>query len=197
MGHPTSKGIAPICTPTSTKEEEVYKSFTFRWSPSLSERCFTKSNYPLATYSVQGGGQPSITEEDFHHKAILNEGLVMDGTVLPPVIFTNYDQVPANIEDSQEAHVIYIPDLSQPSADLTLRWLDTIKEYLEDSPLVIHDRGPEYIARDAQQEFKNLGISTMSIPAQGGAFVNPCDNAFNAQLRRHYFTQNRETSPRS
>jgi len=25
-------------TPTSTKEEEVYKSFTFRWSPSLSER---------------------------------------------------------------------------------------------------------------------------------------------------------------
>jgi hypothetical protein len=117
----------------------------------------------------------------------------MDGSVLPPVIFTNYAQIPQNIEGEQQAFVFFVPGLSQPTADLTLRWLDTMREYLGDNPLVIHDRGPEFIAGKVQEEFKNQDITSMSFPAMGGAFINPCDNSFNAQLKRHYFHHNRET----
>lgn len=37
------------------------------------------------------------------------------------------------------------------------------------------------------------GIETLAIPAAGGAFINPCDNAFNAQLRQSYYKQSKKT----
>ena len=46
------------------------------------------------------------------------------------------------LEQRTDAKVLY-EGITQPTADLTLRWLDEVLECLEDSPLVIHDRGPE------------------------------------------------------
>jgi len=43
--------------------------------------------------------------------------------------------------------VIYIPDLTQPFADLTSRWLDEVADYLMDGLLVVHDSGPEFTAK--------------------------------------------------
>lgn len=113
----------------------------------------------------------------------------MNGDVLPPIVFTNCETVLEDIEGDREGKVIYIPDLTQPSADLTSRWLDEVADYLEDSPLVVHDSGPEYIAKAVQADFAGRDISTMRIPSAGGAFINPCDNPFNSQLKRIYFQQ--------
>ena len=110
----------------------------------------------------------------------------MDGSLLPPVIFTNCADVPKDIEGERIAFVIYIENLLAPSADLTVRWMDTIRAYLEDSPLIIHDRGPEYAAKRVQEEFETLEIDARMLPATGGAYANPCDNAFNSQFRRVY-----------
>ena len=110
----------------------------------------------------------------------------MDGSLLPPVIFTNCPEVPKNIEENRIAFVIYIEDIQAPSADMTIRWLDTVRAYLEDSPLIIHDRGPEYVAKKVQEEFEALDIETKILPATGGAYANPCDNSFNSQFRRMY-----------
>ena len=114
----------------------------------------------------------------------------MNGTVLPPIIFTNCETVREDIEGDREGKVIYIPNLTQPSADLTSRWLDEVGDYLEDSPLVVHDSGPEYTAKAVQADFAGRDISTMRIPSAGGAFINPCDNPFNSQLKQSYFQQN-------
>lgn len=126
---------------------------------------------------------------------ILYEGLVLDGTLLPPVIFSNCPEIPDDITEGREAVVIYYPNLQAPSADTTQRWIDSIRPYLEDSPVVIHDRGPEFVARSVQEEFEALDIQTLILPATGGAFANPCDNAFNSSLRRIYAKQPPETYP--
>ena len=117
----------------------------------------------------------------------------MDGTVLPPIVFTNCETVQEDIEGGREGKVIYIPDLTQPSADLTSRWLNEVADYLMDGSLVVHDSGPEFTAKAAQDDFAGRDISTMRIPSAGGAFINPCDNPFNSQLKRIYFQQDIKT----
>ena len=71
----------------------------------------------------------------------------MDGTVLPPIVFTNCETVQEDIKGGREGKVIYIPDLTQPFADLTSRWLDEVADYLMDGLLVVHDSGPEFTAK--------------------------------------------------
>ena len=117
----------------------------------------------------------------------------MDGTVLPPVIFTDYPKVPKDLEQGTDAKVLYVEGITQPTADLTLRWLDEVSEYLDDSPLVIHDRGPEYMAKSVQEDIASRGISTLSIPSAGGAFINPCDNSFNSELRHKFFLESQHS----
>lgn len=76
----------------------------------------------------------------------------MDGCVLPAIIFTNCPTVPADIDQGWEGKVIYLPDMTAPSADMTLSWLEEVGDCLMDSPLLVHDRGNEFTARDVQQE---------------------------------------------
>lgn len=64
---------------------------------------------------------------------------------------------------------------------------------MEDEPLVVHDRGPEYMAKKVLQEMEEQGIWTMKIPAVGGAFINPCDNAFNSLLKQAYYKMDKKT----
>jgi hypothetical protein len=117
----------------------------------------------------------------------------MDETVLPAVIFTDCPSVPEGIEEEYGGEVIYLPQVKAPSADMTLRWLDAVQEYLRDSPLVVMDRGPEFTARRVMEEMEGNGIEVLQIPAAGGAFVNPCDNPFNSQLRQAYFHERKMT----
>ncbi|KAL6051449.1 hypothetical protein QOT17_014442 [Balamuthia mandrillaris] len=120
-------------------------------------------------------------------------GLVMSGEVLPPVIFTNCPTVPKDVDVGGDGKVVYIPGLSAPSADLTLWWLDLVGDYLNDNPLVVHDCGPEYTAHLVQDFFMEMGASTCSFPATGGAFVNLCDNPFNSQLKKLYFQEHHDS----
>lgn len=123
-------------------------------------------------------------KHEWKYHTILYEGLAMNEEMLPAVIFTNCDAVPENVERDYEGKVVYLPDMSAPSGDMTLRWLEEVKPWLEDEPLLVHDKGPEYTSQIVKEELKELGIKEMAIPAAGGAFINPCDNPFNSQLRR-------------
>lgn len=145
----------------------------------------------LENYS--NSGQPSLWENRWDYKTILYEGLVMSGEVLPPIIFTNCPTVPEDIDVEGDGKVVYIPGLSAPSADLTLRWLDLVGDYLNDNPLLVHDRGPEYTAHSVQNFFMEMSASTSFIPSTGGAFVNPCDNPFNSQLKQLFFQEHHDT----
>ena len=46
-------------------------------------------------------------EHEWKYHTILYEGLVMNGEMLPPVIFTDCDHVPQDIEKDFEAKVVY------------------------------------------------------------------------------------------
>ncbi|KAL6064514.1 hypothetical protein QOT17_010912 [Balamuthia mandrillaris] len=135
---------------------------------------FTHPEYILRTYAPQGrigherGGASSC---HIHH----------------------CPTVPKDVDVGGDGKVVYIPGLSAPSADLTLRWLDLVGDYLNDNPLVVHDRGPEYTAHSVQDLFMEMGASTCSFPATGGAFVNPCDNPFNSQLKKLYFQERHDS----
>lgn len=124
---------------------------------------------------------------------ILYEGLLPTGDVLPPVIFTNYNKIPKNLDEELDARVLYVPDLKGPSASLTLRWLGEIDKYLESGSLIVHDKGPEYVARAVQEELKENGYETQAIPGAGGAFANPCDNSFNSVLRQAFWKSPSQT----
>ncbi|KAL6042767.1 hypothetical protein QOT17_024258 [Balamuthia mandrillaris] len=154
---------------------------------------FTHPEYILRTYASQGSGQPSLWENRFDYKTILYKGLIMSREVLPPVIFTNCPTMPMDVDIGEDGKVVYIPGLSAPSADLILWWLDLVGDYLNDNPLVVHDHGPEYTAHLVQDFFIEMGASTCSFPATGGAFVNPCDNPFNSQLKKLYFQEHHDS----
>ena len=117
----------------------------------------------------------------------------MNGQMIPAIIFTDCDHVPQDVERGHSGKVIYLPEVKAPSADMTLRWLEEVREYLEDEPLIVHDKGPEYIAKSLKEELEMLGIEEMEIPSAGGAFINPCDNSFNSQLKTAYFQERKKT----
>jgi hypothetical protein len=120
--------------------------------------------------------------------------LVADGSQIPPVIFTNDLNVPAGVEGRNDAFVIYVPTLTTtPSANVTLRWLDTISDYTDDEPHMIHDSGNEFTAREVQNHCGESFITTHRIPAAGGAFLNPCDNNFHHDMKHHYYRKPHNT----
>lgn len=138
-------------------------------------------------------GAPKLWNHDWKYTTLLYEGLCGDGKVLPAVIFTSCPKVPTTATDGFDAKVFYIPGLKAPSAELTLRWLDAVSDYLEDDPVILHDHGPEYKNELMKQEWKDRNIGAFMFPATAGALVNPCDNAFNAQLRAIFNKQIKRT----
>jgi hypothetical protein len=149
----------------------------------------------LLFYFCMYSGQPGLWEHEFNNKTILYVGLVMNGTVIPPIIFTNCSTVPEDIDSGSDGKVIYVPDLNQPTAELTIRWLTTVQEYIGKKDLLVHDRGGEYKAQSVQDWCSVKKIETCMMPAAGGAFVNPCDNPYNAQLKKAYFKAQSKTYP--
>jgi hypothetical protein len=116
--------------------------------------------------------------------------LVADGSQIPPVIFTNDPNVPSDIEGRDDAHVLYVPNLtSSPSANVTLLWLDKVKDFLSDNPIIVHDAGKEFVNKKVEEEFHHFEIISQTIPGTGGAFLNPCDNSFHHDLKLHYYNK--------
>ncbi|KAL6043187.1 hypothetical protein QOT17_024037 [Balamuthia mandrillaris] len=82
---------------------------------------FTHPEVVWRTFGPEGSGQPSLWSNTWKWKMILYEGLVMNGEVLPPVIFTNCLTVPQDVEADSNAKEIYVPHLNQLTGELTLR----------------------------------------------------------------------------
>mmetsp|Transcript_4108 Transcript_4108/g.5752 ORF Transcript_4108/g.5752 Transcript_4108/m.5752 type:complete len:217 (+) Transcript_4108:648-1298(+) len=142
---------------------------------------------------LQKEGVPAFWEEKWEYVTVLYEALVGDGTILPPVIFTNCEIIPKKLTLNHKAKICVVPNLCAPSGELTSRWLEEVSDYLKDRPLVLHDRGTEYKNKQVASDFQDRGIRAIQFPSSAGAFVNPCDNAFNAQLKYHYYKKQRRT----
>lgn len=92
-----------------------------------------------------------------------------------------------------KAKVLVIPELRGPSGETTQRWLDELGEYLQDEPYIFHDNGPEFTATKVCQDFDQLGIRNMPIPAPGGSIINPCDNSFIHDLKQRFYKKERRS----
>ena len=124
-------------------------------------------------------------ESPYH--IILYEGLVATGELLHPVIFTDCPSIPMDLDKDIPAKVLFIPNVTSPSATLTLHWLGEVDKYLEEGSLIVHDRGGEYTAKKVREELKEKGYGLWVLPSAGGAYGNPCDNSFNATLKWEYW----------
>lgn len=114
--------------------------------------------------------------------------LVGDGTLLPPVIFTNDTKLPASITADPPAFVYPLTTLKAPSANTTLRWLDTVSDYFEPGDIITHDRGSEFVNRKVPEDIEARELADCPMPSWGGSFVNPCDNSFNSKFKYRYYS---------
>jgi hypothetical protein len=136
---------------------------------------------------VSGAGQPHVQVTSCAFSDIMYTSIAADGTLLPPVIFTSDQTVPANVQGDYVAHVFAVNNFSgKPSADTTLRWLDTLQEHLAAQPFLVHDKGSEFIADSVQVRLGEWNITNREIPAVAGAFVNPLDNSFHHEMKSKY-----------
>jgi hypothetical protein len=111
-----------------------------------------------------------------------------DGKLLPPVIFTNSRKVVIDPDDERRLHIVYMPKLNKPNTQTTLKYLDLMDELLHDSHVIV-DPGNEFVNSEVKTWFANHNSSLHILAASGGAYINPCDNGFNATLIREYYKQ--------
>lgn len=124
---------------------------------------------------------------------LLYSGLVADGSTLPLVIITTDPEVPADIEGDTDAIVLYIPDVKKPSGDTTLAVLQLWRDYINPGDHLLLDRGSEFNNRQVAQELEDLHASSHFLPTGGGAFADPNDNSFFAQVEGFYKRQPKRT----
>ena len=78
-----------------------------------------------------------MIQPDRKHKDLLVTGLVGDGTMLPPVIFTDDHNLPEMHFDN--AFVLLVESSKGPSRETIMRWFDVVRDWLEDEPLLLLD----------------------------------------------------------
>lgn len=124
---------------------------------------------------------------------LVYSGLVADGSTLPLVIITTDPEVPAEIEGDTDAIVLYMPDVKKPSGATTLAVLQQWRDYINPGDHLLFDRGSEFNNHQAAQELEDLHASSHFLPTGGGAFADPNDNSFFAQVEGFYKRQPKRT----
>jgi hypothetical protein len=117
---------------------------------------------------------------------LLYSTLVADGSTLPPVLITNDPHLPAEIDEEVGAFVVYVPDVSKPSAKTTQIYFDKVQDYFDNDDHLIMDRGTEFQNREVQELLALHRIEPHVLPTGGGAFFNPNDNSFFAEVEGYY-----------
>jgi hypothetical protein len=132
-------------------------------------------------------GQPRVQIDEYPYVTLLYEALRGDGDRLPPVVFTSCLTFPKRVDADDAGYVHVVPGVEAPSGELTRRWFDTIQHLIEDGDVIVHDRGPEFRNHEVDELFADADVGHEALPASGGAFVNPCNNAFNSFMRRAFY----------
>jgi hypothetical protein len=122
----------------------------------------------------------------YNYADLLYSTLVADGTILPPVVITTDPHVPEQIEGGSDAIVLYMPGISKPSADTTLAYFDAVRDYYQEFDHLIWDRGSEFQNKRVADEIEEIGLVCHKLPTAGGAFADPNDNAYFAQVEGFY-----------
>jgi hypothetical protein len=134
-----------------------------------------------------------MPDHHFKFTDLLYSSLCADGTVLPPVIITNDPSVPDDIEGDFEAFLVYMPDLTKPSANTTPAYLDKVKESYNGGDQLICDRGSEFKNKKVDEELEAMRVFRHLLPTAGGAFANPNDNAYFSQVEGAYKRMTKST----
>lgn len=136
-------------------------------------------------------GQPMLMEHEKHWKDVVYTAICADGSCLPPVIITADPRLPDL--DWKNATVILLPGSKGESNCSTLAWFDAVKDYLEDSPLLLMDNHLSHHSTTFTEETNDFGISQCYFPPKLGCLLSPLDNSFHAGLWRHYNSCKRDT----
>lgn len=130
-------------------------------------------------------------EPDANWRDILYVAICADGACLPGVVFTSDQSL---IErDYEHITVLLVENTKAPGADMTMRWLDVCRDYLEDDPVLLLDNLGGHHHRPFQEDLRSLNVQVHFFPNQGGKYINPCDNSVNSIIRRVYAAQQRAT----
>ena len=125
-------------------------------------------------------------KRDWQFVDLLYSGMVADGSVLPLVLITNDKAVPKNVEGDSDAVVIYMPDITKPSAKTTLAALGAWQGMIVPGDHLIWDRGTEFNNQKVAEELQILRARAHFLPTGGGAFANPNDNSLFSQVEGRY-----------
>lgn len=122
------------------------------------------------------------------------EAFCADGSCLPPVIFLPEPPQSGSRYQTAAGHdaiLLHIPGLGGPSTESTRQWLKAVtrtdEHYFEDSPHIIFDALRGHFAEAVEEEWENnIDATTHKLPATLGRWLNPCDQAINREMRRHF-----------
>jgi hypothetical protein len=111
---------------------------------------------------------------------VLYSGLVFDGTLMKPVMFTGH-KVP--IWHNANGLLHYVKDLKGPSTYSTLVWLDDSQDELADEPLLVWDHLGGHKAAPVQDWLEDHNVASLLLPAQTSGIMDPCDNSWHSALK--------------
>jgi hypothetical protein len=137
-----------------------------------------------------GRGQPAVIERKRCFKDVLYTGVCADGKVLTPILFTS-DKRDAG-QNSSQMPVVYLPKVKGPGTKSTQLWWDTLMDTdLSDRPLLLWDNLSAHHSKSLLEEMSDKDVTVLHFPTNTGALLNPCDNAFHADLKHRYFLKDR------
>lgn len=124
-----------------------------------------------------------------------------DGTCFPPVIFTSRPPRDPDLppwwhdgDPEHAAYVVYMPGVSCANTRCTVEWVQLMESprgpaewnFLAEPTELIIDRAPWHLTQDVTDVFHDKDIRSHLIPAAGGRWLNPCDQAINREFRREF-----------
>jgi hypothetical protein len=93
-----------------------------------------------------------------------------------------------------------MPGISCANSRCTTEWIQLMESprgsakwnFLEENTELIIDRAPWHLTKDVTDLFHDKDIRPHLIPAAGGRWLNPCDQAINREFRREFVRLQRE-----
>jgi hypothetical protein len=99
------------------------------------------------------------------YKDVVYDGLVANGLLLTPVLFTSDPQESGQVRTLFRMPVKYVQGVKGPGNKTTEIWLDILgATELSDHPVVIADNLKSYFTRTLREELSDLDIQLLHMP---------------------------------
>jgi hypothetical protein len=146
---------------------------------------------------LHSSGQPRLPDPDKGVKFIVYSAFCLDGSCLPPVIFSSKPVPAPNSDDNMMtvdrdlgAWVFYTPDIEAPGTKSTQIYIERVSRpkanYFSKQPFIILDALRGHFSAESMVEWQLHGVTLVRLPKGLGKWLNPCDQAIHREIRRKY-----------